>query len=324
MELLNRYLHAVGARLPERYREDIVAELRGELLSRIEEREAELCRPLTEAEVVALLKACGHPLVVAASYVHGEHLISPALLPFYRFTAKVLIGVAVLVHFIYVVVALLFRESLGHVLGTAVNSLWIVSMYLLGGVTFGALIFDRIGAGRWLARAWSPRYLPRAPRRRAVGALLALDAVAVVALAGWVSGAIPVWTWIARPVAVHVHPIGLWSAAGTVLLLAAVSMLATHAIERSVPRFALACLVAKLLQSLAVLSLAVVLVADRPWLQVSNVDPAVGRAFAAALDLTMEIGVGVLAAAAAVGLGLNLIRLLRWARRTGVHVHAAA
>lgn len=42
MELLNRYLHAVGARLPEAYREDIVAELRGELLSRIEEREGEL------------------------------------------------------------------------------------------------------------------------------------------------------------------------------------------------------------------------------------------------------------------------------------------
>ncbi len=35
MELLNRYLHAVGARLPDTYREDIVAELRGELLSRI-------------------------------------------------------------------------------------------------------------------------------------------------------------------------------------------------------------------------------------------------------------------------------------------------
>src|SRR5215469_11257696 len=131
MELLNRYLHAVAARLPDAYREDIVAELRGELLSRIEDREAELRRPLTEREVVASLKAYGHPLIVAASYVHGQHLISPALLPFYRFAAQLFIGADLLAHFIYIVLALLFREPVGHVLGTAANSLWIVTMYLL-------------------------------------------------------------------------------------------------------------------------------------------------------------------------------------------------
>jgi hypothetical protein len=47
MDLLDRYLAAVAALLPKTQREDIVAELRDTLLNQMEEKEAELGRPLT-------------------------------------------------------------------------------------------------------------------------------------------------------------------------------------------------------------------------------------------------------------------------------------
>jgi hypothetical protein len=322
MELLNRYLHAVGARLPDAYQEDIVAELRQELLSRIEEREAGLQRPLTEAEVVSLLKACGHPLVVAASYVHGQHLITPALLPFYRFAAQVVIGADLLAHFIYIVGALIFHKPLGQVLSTAWNSLWIVTMYLLGTVTFSALLLDRIGAAKWLAKAWSPRYLPRSSRRRPASVILALDCIAVLGLAAWVSGILPVLTWFAWPLAVRVKPIALWSVAGAVLLLVALAQLATHVAERWTPRLALPCLLSKLIQNVVVLSLAGLLTAARPWVHVSGLDVKALQAFQSALQFAMAIGVGVVTASAAVALAVNARRLsrqaCRWASGTAV------
>ena len=318
MDLLNRYLHAVGARLPEAYREDIVAELREELLARIEEREGELRRHLTEAEVVALLKAYGHPLVVAASYVHGEHLISPALLPFYRFAAQALIGVDLLVHFVYIVVALIFREPLGHVLGTAANSLWMVTMYLLGAVTFSALILDRLGAARWLAKAWSPRYLPRSAQRSPARIVLLLDTVALIALAGWVSGMIPVWRWIAWPVGSEVHATVPWSIAGAVLLLIVSARLGTHVLERWHSRIALPCLLSKLIQNVVVLALAGALISARPWIRVSGLGPNVAAAFSHALGTTMNIAVGVLAGGAAIALIVNTFRLARRLRRLSV------
>lgn len=324
MELLNRYLHAVGARLPEAYREDIVAELRGELLARIEEREGELRRHLTEPELVALLKACGHPLVVAASYVHGEHVISPALLPFYRFAVQALIGVDVLVHLIYVTGALIFRESAGHVLATAANSLWIVTMYLLGVVTFSALVLDRLGAARWLAKAWSPRYLPRSERRSPARIVLVLDTVALIVLAGWVTGVIPIWRWIAWPVGSQVHPTAPWSVAGTVLLLIAAAQLATHLLERWRSRLALPCLLAKLVQNVAVLALAGALISAQPWIRVSGLDPTVGQAFAHALGTTMNIAIGVLVGSATIALLVNTLRLTRRLRRLSIRGPAAA
>ena len=66
MDLVNEYLRAVAALLPKAQRDDIVAELRDTILTRIEEREADLGRPLTDDEIEAVLREVGHPVVVAA------------------------------------------------------------------------------------------------------------------------------------------------------------------------------------------------------------------------------------------------------------------
>src|SRR4051812_42076123 len=86
MDLGEEYLRAVSLLLPQEQAEDIIAELRDTILSRIEAREAELGRPLSEAETEEVLREIGHPLVVAARYREGpQHVVGPALYPYWAF-----------------------------------------------------------------------------------------------------------------------------------------------------------------------------------------------------------------------------------------------
>ena len=100
MDLLDRYLRAVKTYLPRAQQDDIIQELSANLHAQMEDREAELGRPLSESEVEALLQQHGHPLHVAERYqtsqgslVFGRQLIGPALFPWY---VKVL-GLALLI-----------------------------------------------------------------------------------------------------------------------------------------------------------------------------------------------------------------------------------
>lgn len=94
MELLDRYLKTVGTYLPKSHRADILQELAENIRSQMDDREAELGRPLNDAEQEAILKQVGNPLVVAGRFqkdqwtlAFGRLLIGPALFPLY---AKVL------------------------------------------------------------------------------------------------------------------------------------------------------------------------------------------------------------------------------------------
>jgi hypothetical protein len=98
MELLERYLQAVRFFLPKDQREDVVRELSEELRSQIEEQEGEQGRPLDEAELAALLKRFGHPMLLALRYQQGRYLIGPAIFPLYWFAVKSVLGILAIVH----------------------------------------------------------------------------------------------------------------------------------------------------------------------------------------------------------------------------------
>ena len=90
MQLLDNYLKAVAKGLPAGQREDILRELSDDIRSEMDEKEAELQRPLTEMEQQEILKRHGNPLLLAARYRHddrrlviGRELVGPALFPFY-------------------------------------------------------------------------------------------------------------------------------------------------------------------------------------------------------------------------------------------------
>jgi len=105
MKLLSVYLDAVGNYLHVRGRRDILLELEENLRSRIDDRELELGRPLTEREQQALLLEHGTPLDVAARYgghqgtfTFGRQLIGPEFFPIYRMVLFANWGISALIH----------------------------------------------------------------------------------------------------------------------------------------------------------------------------------------------------------------------------------
>jgi hypothetical protein len=92
MEMLDRYLLAVRRHLPWLRQDDIIAELRANLEAQLDDKQAELGRKLTSAEMEAWLKELGSPLQVAARYRPQQYLIGPALFPAYWFVLRLATG----------------------------------------------------------------------------------------------------------------------------------------------------------------------------------------------------------------------------------------
>jgi hypothetical protein len=88
MELLDRYLQAVKKHLPLKRQDDIIAELRANMESQLEDKEEELGRPLTQAEAEEWLKKMGPPVVVASRYQPQQYLIGPAFFPMYMYVLR--------------------------------------------------------------------------------------------------------------------------------------------------------------------------------------------------------------------------------------------
>jgi len=91
MELLDRYLQAVKKHLPWQRQDDIVAELRANLEAQLEDKEADLGRPLTKEEAEKWLKQIGPPIQVAARYQRQQYLIGPAVFPTYCFVLRLVL-----------------------------------------------------------------------------------------------------------------------------------------------------------------------------------------------------------------------------------------
>lgn len=91
MSLLDHYLKAVRIYLPNHpEKDDILSELAEHLRVKMDERQAELGRPLTETEQEQVLTRHGNPSVVATQYgaanlglAFGRQLIGPELFPLY-------------------------------------------------------------------------------------------------------------------------------------------------------------------------------------------------------------------------------------------------
>lgn len=155
-DLIDRYVMAVAANLPKRDRDDVPAELRDILYSKVEAREAELGRPLKRAEEEALLRAYGHPLVVAASYGKHQSLIGPTVYPFYIFTLKVVGAILVALYIVKLAIAAI--AGWPHV---GPDSDIVPVLFTAGGViTLIYALIERFGKPEKLASKWRVRHLP--------------------------------------------------------------------------------------------------------------------------------------------------------------------
>jgi hypothetical protein len=144
MDMIDRYLNAVAAQLPQDERADIIAELRDLILSRFEAREEELGRALTDDEREGILREIGHPLVVAARYRKGpDSLVGPELFPYWLFAAKAGLLVMLAVQAIGLFIHLISGPAdAGRAISQAFHGFIGSGLTLIGALTVAAAIFE--------------------------------------------------------------------------------------------------------------------------------------------------------------------------------------
>ena len=161
MDVIERYLEAVAAQLSVEDREDIVAELRDLILSRIEAREEELGRALSDEEKEAILHEIGHPLIVAARYRKGpDSLIGPELFPYWLFGAKAGLIVIAAVQVLGLMVHVLGAPAdFGRAISQAFHGFFSGALTLLGALTLAGAIMEHYDIKpAWLTK-WRVRDL---------------------------------------------------------------------------------------------------------------------------------------------------------------------
>jgi hypothetical protein len=210
MDLIERYLDAIAGHLPADKADDIVAELRDVLLSRVEEQEAVLGRPLDPKEVEAMLKAYGRPLAVAARYWPARYLIGPEVFPYWWACLKtvLLIESAVFVTLCFADLLFAIGPS-GRIVGQAIGAVWTSAWATTGSVTVFFALLERFGPR---ARGYLDWNLPALPRLRDTeqsrwNRVSQLTGAAVLLL--WWIGVLKVripYGW-----SLSLHPVGLWA-----------------------------------------------------------------------------------------------------------------
>lgn len=160
MNLLNRYLQAVARLLPKARRDDIIEELRINMLAQIEDRQEELGRPLTESELVKMLQDHGNPMIVAGRYreanlglAFGIQLIGPELFPFY----KTILAINFTITFIIQAVII---PIVSHAIGQKITTAGILTPLAAQFFTV-TLIFILLDRGKdHVINKWDPGKLP--------------------------------------------------------------------------------------------------------------------------------------------------------------------
>ncbi|MEG1452542.1 hypothetical protein [Brevundimonas sp.] len=145
MDMIDTYLGVVAAQLPKDKAEDIVAELRDEILARKEDREEALGRELHEAELEVMLREVGHPLVVAARYSdRPQGLIGPELYPWWMFAARLGVIALALLALARLILSVLFGgEELGRALGHAVSGFMNGAISVAGVLAIAGWVIER-------------------------------------------------------------------------------------------------------------------------------------------------------------------------------------
>jgi len=175
MDLVERYLQAVSHWLPTRQAHDIIAELSEDIHSQVEEREASLGRPMTDAEVEAMLLERGRPMLVASRYLPQEYLIGPELYPVYRFVLKIVLLCSGAPAVLALVSLIVFGPGgqdgaprpwlahIGQLWGTFVSAVFMAAAI----VTLVFVVLDRVKDRAGILDAWRPGALPpvRDPNR---------------------------------------------------------------------------------------------------------------------------------------------------------------
>jgi len=163
MELLDRYLNFIRFLLPRGKQQDIIDELSEDLRAQMADQEAELGRPLREDEVEALLRQCGHPLIVAARYQSEQALIGQPFYSLYVFALKLVQWVLFPLLLVVGAVVAGFRAHPIPALIGSVGDAIASALYLVGLITVLFIVLERLQVKLTFLQDWKARDLPKVP-----------------------------------------------------------------------------------------------------------------------------------------------------------------
>lgn len=173
MELVDRYVSAVGRRLPARQREDIEVELRSLIMDALDERTGE--GEPSQEDVVLVLRELGPPHQVAYRYAPApRYLIGPEIFDTYVTVLGVVLAVTALGLSVALAVDMAVSSPTpGQALSRILSSLISGSLGVIGSITLVFAILERVLPQSERSRGkdkncWDPRHLPAAPRGQEV------------------------------------------------------------------------------------------------------------------------------------------------------------
>jgi len=164
MELVERYLQSVKLALPKSQQDDVARELRDEILSQVEDKEAALGRPLTEDEQAALLKQLGHPMLLASRYSKRRYLIDPSVFAIYWMVLRLVLVVVFFAMALAAVVVAATTQDLGKALGI-IFRYPLAALSVFAWVTLVFVVLDVVQAKFNFFGKWDPRTLPKLTKR---------------------------------------------------------------------------------------------------------------------------------------------------------------
>ena len=165
MELIDRYLQSVKWMLPRKQQEDVVRELNDEILSRVEEKETALGRPLNEDEQVAVLKQMGHPMLVASRYRTQRYLINPAIFAIYWMVLRLILAIVFVAMAIAAVSVAAAGQGLSQALGIILRYP-LTALSVFAWVTTIFVILDIVQVKFDFFGKWDPRTLPKLSKKK--------------------------------------------------------------------------------------------------------------------------------------------------------------
>jgi hypothetical protein len=332
MDLIERYLTAVGLLIPAGQRADILAELREALLSQREEKEDELGRALTAEEQQRLLDAFGDPMTVAARYGAPRYLIGPELYPLYALMLKlVLIPVAIAAIAPTIVIAVTTGDlgaAIGRGVGVAINGF----LSCVGSITLVFAGLQRSPENLRRLREWSARDMAELSKLSRLSELSNLgkladggrrrwfeDVTGIVAqliFVLWWTHVIPFWrsnipVHEGQSVALGLAPV--WDALFWPVLALSGLDIAIHALRLATPEPPRAALAFNLALQLGLLAAVGWALRAGRWVVVTGVGlPAEALAKVAyGVNLGIHVTLIVLAVVAIASAGVSLLRLAR-------------
>ncbi len=285
MDLVDRYVNSVRTFLPRAQQEDIVKELSENIRAEMEDREAELGRPLTEDEQEAILQQHGHPMLVAGRYqpnqgsvVFGRQLIGTALFPFYLKVLWITMGIS-FAGFLVVLAALAASGNSLTVGGAMTSVVFQICIQFVAITLIFAAVDRYLPAMQWSARGL-PAPSPSRPRKgnevSRLGSIAQI--VALVVLLLWVRIVLETPSLLFGPVADSYRLGPVWQQVLVPTVLIFVVSIAQAVVNLFRPDWTRLPLVVRVVTEVAGLGILIYLFTASNWVVLANANDAGGDA----------------------------------------------